>query len=243
MDGSQPFRAETAQSYVQGVLIHYYQSQQREGAVAAPVGLPIQIESRFRYNQDFKSVFALMPGSISSLYTSPAWVGEFLLGKQIPYVVLSFVSFPTLVLLAIFHFDLTIKGSTAGLMLARLLYVFATTAFGILVSSFTRTQVAALITTAVLTQVPVLSFSGFLSPAAALDGGPAFVGQLFPAFYFQNISVGSFAKAREITDLAPDFIGMAVLGADEHYRGHCTCGTNHSGDVQSQSQRDLVSGD
>ncbi len=237
VDGSLPFRAETAQGYVQRVLLQYYQAQQREAPMATPADLPIRIESRFRYNQDFKSVFALMPGtlmiimamipamiaaigivreremgSISNLYTSPAWVEEFLLGKQIPYVILSFVSFLTLVLLAVFHFGLTIKGSTVGLLLAGLLYVFATTAFGILVSSFTRTQVAALIATAILTQVPVLSFSGFLSPAAALDGGEAVVGHVFPAIYFQNISVGSFAKARNMSDMVTDYLGLIILG-------------------------------
>ena len=237
VDGSLPFRAETAQGYLQGVLMQHYQAQQREVPEDVTADLPIRIEPRFRYNQDFRSVFALMPGtlmiimamipamiaaigivrerelgSISNLYTSPAWIGEFLLGKQIPYVILSFASFVTLLLLVVFHFGLTIKGSTMGLLLAGLVYVFATTAFGILVSSFTRTQVAALIASAILTQVPVLSFSGFLSPAAGLDGGEAVIGRLFPAFYFQNISVGSFAKARGFSDLLPDYFGMIALG-------------------------------
>jgi ribosome-dependent ATPase len=112
----------------------------------------------------------------------------------------------------VFHFGLTIKGSVPGLLLAGLVYVFAATAFGILISSFTRTQVAALIATAVITQVPVLSFSGFLSPAGGLEGVEALIGRSFPAYYFQNIAIGSFAKARGFLDLGQDYLAMFGLG-------------------------------
>ncbi len=238
VDGVRPFTAETTRGYIQGIMQHYYEERARETPHGVPALIPFSIEPRFRYNQEFKSVFAMIPGSlmiimamipamiaaigivrereigsISNLYTSPAGVGEFLIGKQIPYVVVCFASYVTLVLIAVFHFGLTIKGSVPGLFLAGLLYVFSTTAFGMLVSSFTRTQVAALIATAVITQVPVLSFSGFLSPAGALEGVEALIGRSFPAFYFQNIGLGSFAKARSFFDLWADYLAMVGLGA------------------------------
>ena len=237
VDGAWPFRAETTRGYIQGIMQHYYEERARETPAGVSAIIPFSVEPRFRYNQEFKSVFAMIPGSlmiimamipamiaaigivrereigsISNLYTSPAGVGEFLIGKQMPYVLVCFASYITLVLIAVFHFGLTIKGSVPGLFLAGLVYVFAATAFGMLVSSFTRTQVAALIATAVLTQVPVLSFSGFLSPAGALEGMGALIGRSFPAYYFQNISIGSFAKARGFFDLRGDYLAMLGLG-------------------------------
>lgn len=237
VDGTKPFTAETTRGYIQGIMQHYYAERVREMPHGNTAALPFSVEPRFRYNQEFKSVFAMVPGSlmiiiamipamiaaigivrereigsIINLYTSPAGVGEFLIGKQIPYIAVCFASYVTLVLIAVFHFGLTIKGSVPGIFLAGLLYVFASTAFGILVSSFTRTQVAALIATAVITQVPVLSFSGFLSPAGALEGGEALIGRSFPAYYFQNIGIGSFAKARSFVDLGADYLAMLGLG-------------------------------
>lgn len=237
IDGTKPFTAETTRGYVQGIIQHFDAERAREIPQAIPAPPPFTVEPRFRYNQEFRSVFAMIPGSlmiiiamipaiiaavgivrereigsISNLYTSPAGVAEFLLGKQFPYVVVCFASYVTLVLIAVFHFGLTIKGSVPGLLLAGLVYVFAATAFSILISSFTRTQVAALIATAVITQVPVLSFSGFLSPAGGLEGVEALIGRSFPAYYFQNIAIGSFAKARGFLDLGQDYLAMFGLG-------------------------------
>jgi ribosome-dependent ATPase len=215
----------------------YVKPLERESPTIMSSVIPFGFEPRFWYNQDFKTVFAIMPGiimmilamipsmlaaigivrerevgSISNLYASPATVGEFLIGKQLPYVLVSFTSFLALVLIAVFHFGLAIKGSLAGLLLAGLLYVFAMTAFGIWVSSFVRTQVAALIATAVICQVPALNFSGFLYPAATLEGSGYIIGHGFPALYFQNVSLAMFAKARVFGDLALDYIVLFAFG-------------------------------
>ena len=118
LDGAQTFRAETVRSYLQGIVLSYVQDlARRTYGKKIPVLTPVQIEARFRYNQDFRSVFAITPGvimillifipsmltalgvvrereigSISNLYASPASVGEFLLGKQAPYIALGFAS-------------------------------------------------------------------------------------------------------------------------------------------------------
>jgi ribosome-dependent ATPase len=152
-------------------------------------------------------------GSISNLYVSPAGIGEFLIGKQLPYVAVSFASFLTLALIAVFHFGLGVKGSLVGLLLGGLFYVFAMTAFGMLVSSFLRTQVAALIATAVICQVPAVNFSGFIYPAASLEGSGYLIGHGFPSLYFQNVSLGTFAKGRGLADLALNHLVLFGFGA------------------------------
>jgi ribosome-dependent ATPase len=238
LDGAAPFRAATTRGYVDGIMQEYMEQRARESAGGSQTVFAYTVEPRFRYNQAFRTVFAIMPGilmmilamipsmiaalgvvrereigSIVNLYASPASIGEFLIGKQLPYAIISFISFLMLVLVAVLHFGLEVKGSLAGLLLAGLLYAFAMTGFGILVSSFVRTQVAALVATAVLCQVPTLNFSGFLYPAATLEGSGYIIGHGFPALYFQNVSLGMFAKARSFADLGLDYIAMLAFAA------------------------------
>ena len=120
------------------------------------------IEIRFRYNQDFDSVYAMVPstialllalipailmalaivrekelGSITNLYVTPVTRLEFLLGKQLPYIAVAMVNFVVLLLMALFVFEVPLKGSFPTLALGALLYVTATTGYGMVISAFT----------------------------------------------------------------------------------------------------------
>ncbi len=235
IDGATPFRAETLRGYVESIHQSYLQTlAQREGKVAA--ALPATIETRFRYNQDFKSVYAMVPGiimlmlalipammtavgvvrekemgSIINFYATPVTGLEFLLGKQLPYVVIAFTSYFTLLLLAIFLFQVPIKGSAVSLTAGAALYVAATTGFGLLVSSFVKTQIAALFGTAVLIMLPVIQFSGLFTPVSSLSGGARVIGLAFPSTYFQQISLGAFTKGLAASDLIIDFVALAII--------------------------------
>jgi ribosome-dependent ATPase len=232
LDGAHTFRAETVRSYVQGIVLAYAQDLARRtyGRVSVPI-TPVQIEPRFRYNQDFRSVFAITPGvimillifipamltalgvvrereigSISNLYASPASVGEFLLGKQAPYIMLGFASFLSMAALAYVVFGLSVKGSVAALALGALLYVGAGTALGILISTFVRSQIAAIVVAAIVCTVPAINFSGYLYPVAALEGSGRFLGMGFPSLWFQNVSLGAFTKGREFAAFYPEYL-------------------------------------
>jgi ribosome-dependent ATPase len=237
LDGASPFRAETTRGYVEGIVLTYVEDLARrtQGKVSALV--PLKIEPRFRYNQDFRSVFALTPGlimiflimfpamltalgvvreremgSISNLYASPASVSEFLLGKLMPYVVVGLASFFSLMVLVWVLFDVTVKGSMAALVLGAMLYVFAAAALGTLVSCFVRSQVAAIIGTAIICTVPAVSFSGYLYPAATLEGAGRVIGMSFPCLWFQNISMGTIAKARDFAAFYPEYLILVAFG-------------------------------
>jgi len=139
-------------------------------------------------------------------------VAEFLLGKQLPYILLSFASFVSLLVLAGLAFGVIVKGSLLALALGGLLYAFASTGFGILVSAFVRSQVAAIVVTAIVSTVPAINFSGYLYPAAALQGSGRFVGMGFPSLWFQNISLGAVTKARDFADLYPNHLILLAFG-------------------------------
>ena len=82
-------------------------------------------------------------GSIVNLYVTPVTRLEFLLGKQLPYVALAMLNFLMLAGMAVTLFAVPVKGSFPTLAAAALLYVVAATSFGLLISAFTRSQVAA----------------------------------------------------------------------------------------------------
>jgi ribosome-dependent ATPase len=233
VDAANVFRAETIMNYAESVhdkfvanLADASQSEQRP---------PAQIRTRFRYNQAFRSVDALVPstiglmlifipailtalavvrekelGTITNLYVTPVKKVEFLLGKQLPYVILALVNFAVMVIMAITIFDVPLKGSFLGLVLGAVIYVFATTAIGLLASCVTSSQTAAVFGTAVATMIPATQFSGMLQPVAALSGSGYFIGTIFPTTYFLNIAVGAFTKALSFSELLP-FIGATFI--------------------------------
>ena len=234
LDGGMPFRAETSRNYVEAV---HQENLQRLAESSSQVIVPaaVQLQTRFRYNQDVVSVNAIGPGvmalilvfipamltalgvvrekelgSITNFYATPLSRLEFLLGKQLPYVLLSLLNLAMLVALNRWLFGVPFKGSAAALALGGLLYVLACTSLGLLISSFTRTQIAAILGTMIITTLPTIQFSGLIVPRSSLDGGAALMGNLFPAGYFLDIAVGTFTKALGLVELWPQC--LALLG-------------------------------
>jgi ribosome-dependent ATPase len=114
-------------------------------------------------------------------------------------------------LMALFLFQVPLKGSFPTLLLGVVIFVTATTAYGMLISAFTRTQIAALFGTAILTVLPATSFAGMLVPVSALSGMAQIMGRLFPMTYFLPISVGTFTKGLGFHDLAANLAGLALF--------------------------------
>lgn len=233
LDGAMPFRAETARGYIKGVTLQYLTDMSSRN-YGQPINVSlVQIESRFRYNPSFKSSFAIAPGvimllcilipammtavgivrekemgSITNFYATPVTKVEFLLGKQLPYIAIAYLSFLSLALLAIFMFSVPLKGSGLALATGALVYVWSTTGFGILISVFVKSQIAAIFATAIVVVVLTLNFSGFMTPVSTLSGGAKLMGLFFPAPYFQKISVGSFTKALGFEELWPNHVAL-----------------------------------
>jgi len=236
LDGTMPFRAETARGYIMGVHRSYLQRLALTEFGQSPKPMPATIETRFRYNQDFKSIYSIIPGSImllliwipammtaagvvrekemgsiTNLYATPVNGLEFLLGKQLPYILIALINFATFSLLAVFLFHVPIKGSLPALLAGSLLYVIATTGLGLLISSFMKTQIAAIVGTAIITTVPAINFSGFFAPVASLTAGAQIFSQIFPSNYYQQISLGTFTKSLGFEALIFNFLMLTLL--------------------------------
>jgi ribosome-dependent ATPase len=80
-----------------------------------------------------------------------------------------------------------------------------------LISSFTRTQVAAVFATAILSIVPAVNFSGLFAPVSSLSGGAKILGLTFPSAWYQPVTVGVFAKALGMADLWRNIAAIAII--------------------------------
>lgn len=260
VDGAMPFRAETIRGYLIAVHAQFLSDYAIRNGLAPDVttddfydarrsnnftmfvpndpfaAAPARIEARFRYNQNFDSIYAQVPGtlalllveipailmalaivrekelgSIINLYVTPVSRVEFLLGKQLPYVAIAMVNFGLMCLMAIYLFNVPLKGSFLTLAFAALLYVIATTGIGMLISAFCSTQIAALFGAAILTVLPATQFCGMLVPVSSLEGFAAFMGRAFPMTYFLRVSVGTFTKSLGFIDLYQNIFAVAVF--------------------------------
>lgn len=235
VDGALPFKGETVEGYVAGLHQSFLASAARDTGTVYPE--IARIEPRFRYNQSFESIAAMAPampaillimlpailtavsvarerelGSVTNFYVTPTTRLEFLVGKQAPYIVIAFANFLLLAAMTWFIFGVPLKGNPMPLALGALLYVWATTSFGLLVATMTSSQVAAVFATAIASIIPTVQFSGLLQPVSTLEDGARVIGSLWPSSYFLHLNVGVFTKGLGWQALMPDILALACFG-------------------------------
>jgi ribosome-dependent ATPase len=235
IDGAMPIRAETIEGYVQGIHEKWLEQQLRERiGMHLPQGY--RLDTRFRYNADVKSLPAIVPatipllllmlpamltalavvrekelGSIINLYATPVTRSEFMLGKQIPYVIVAMFNFALMCLLAVTAFRVPITGSFVTLLLAAIVYNLCSTGIGLMASTVTRTQVAAIFLAFISTMIPAINFAGLIYPVSSLEGAGRVVGQSFPATYMFTISRAVFNKGLGFGDIHRQFPPLLIF--------------------------------
>ncbi|WP_375690281.1 ribosome-associated ATPase/putative transporter RbbA [Pseudooceanicola sp. LIPI14-2-Ac024] len=236
IDGANPSRASTVSGYVQGMHADWLTRAARDTYGDAAVAGTFDLVTRYRYNPLVESIIAMAPavipmllmmipamlttlsvvrekelGSIVNFYVTPVTRMEFLLGKQIPYVVLAMFNLAMMTLFAIFILRVPFTGSLLAYSLAGVLYVMAATSLGLLISSFIASQVAALFATALITMIPAAQYSGMIDPVSSLQGFGRVIGEIYPTTYFITVSRGAFSKGLGFGDLGTSMIALAVI--------------------------------
>ena len=238
IDGAMPSRAETIQGYVQGMHAHWLQTVATEQGIVPEV--QFQIENRYRYNPDIQSLPAMVPavmpllllmipamltalgvvrekelGSIINVYVTPVTKVEFLLGKQTPYLILAFINYLSLVLMSVFIFKVPVTGSFFALTVAMSIYLVVATGIGLLVSTVTKSQTAAVFMAMIVTIIPATQYSGLTNPVSSMQGSARFIGEINPATYMFTISRGVFNKALNYSEISmylqPMIIAAVVI--------------------------------
>jgi len=219
VDGAMTFRGETVANYVKGVHATLLKDPATGLWTSTSQKYTADIEDRYMYNPSFESVYSIVPsmpalllllipailmavaivrekelGSMINFYVTPTGKFEYLLGKQLPYIVIGLINFFILTAMTLIVFNVPIKGNFLMLMLCTLVYVTATTGIGMAMSTFTSSQVAAVFVTAILTITPTIQFSGLLQPVSTLEGSARTFGMIWPASYYMHSSLGAYTK-------------------------------------------------
>ncbi len=235
IDGAAPARAGTVEGYVQGMHADWLMRTARQQHGADAIRPQSELVPRFRYNPDVKSLIAMVPavipmllmmipavlttlsvvrekelGSIINFYVTPVTRLEFLLGKQLPYLLAGMVNFALLMAFAVFAFRVPFTGGLAALTLAALLYLGAATGMGLLISTFMRSQVAALFATVMLTMIPAGQFSGLIDPVSSLQGVGRIIGEIYPTSWFIIASRGAFSKGLGFGDFGMVYLALGL---------------------------------
>lgn len=243
VDGAMPQRAEVTLGYLQGMHQQWMMEKVYSATSQAPLAT---IETRFRYNPDVRSLPSMVPavivlislmlpamltalavvrekelGAIVNFYVTPTTSAEFLIGKQLPYVAIAMINFLLMCLLAVTVFGVPITGSFATLFIAASIFSFSATGMGLLASTLTKSQIAAMFFAMIGTMIPAFEYAGIINPVSSLQGMGRIIGEMYPASHMMVISRGVFNKALGFTDLhaslwplflaAPVILGLSIL--------------------------------
>lgn len=237
IDGANTIRAGTIEGYVSGGHAIYLAQLASTNGININGASNVSLEPRYRYNPSFETIYSVAPkapamlllifpailmavsiarekeiGTITNFYVTPTKRLEYLVGKQLPYVAIAMVNYLILTAIVVLFMDVPIKGSFITLTIGAGLYAFASTGFGLLVSSITSSQVAAVFATSILSMLPTLQFAGLIQPTSTLEGGGRIIGLIWPATYYMHLSVGAFTKGLGFSELGMDLIALTIFG-------------------------------
>ena len=195
---------------------------------------PVSLQTRYLYNEEVRNTWSMVPalimfslmvasplltalgvvreketGSIYNIYSATVSKVEFLVGKLVPYFVISTINVAVLWVIAVWLFGVPFKGSFAVFFSASLLFVLCTTGIGLIISLLVKTQMAALIITIIIAMVPTILFSGLLVPVPSLSPGAQVQAHLFPMMYYTDVVRGSFLKGLGLKAMWTDLLALA----------------------------------
>ena len=235
IDGSDSSISAQALSAANGVALA--RSLQELGAGSNLQNLSIRIHPVLLFNPDSRSANLLIPGLVGILLTfsgtllaafaivrekergtleqlmvTPASPVAVVLGKLIPYLVLAFLQLILILILMTTVFRVPIHGSVPLLFALSIVYLFALLSLGLLVSSWSSTQMEAIQRTQMFL-LPSIMLSGYIFPLSSLPAPLRVVAQLLPATHFIKISRGIIIRGAQFLDLWPSVAALLALAA------------------------------
>ncbi len=204
-DGSDPNTAVLLTNYA-GIIINQFQQKFSDGN-----GLPIKVDAHTQmvYNPDLKSVYMFVPGvltmilllvsamltaltiarekelgTMSLLLVSPLPPLMIIIGKVVPYVLLSIINMALIMAMGVFVFGVPILGSMFLLSVLSLLFILTSLSLGIFVSTRTNDQQSAMLSSLMLLMMPTMILSGFIFPIESMPKLLQIISNVIPAKYF-----------------------------------------------------------
>ena len=236
LNGDNANTAATVMGYALTIIRSESVKYVRQQGPAVP--LLISAEPRVWYNPQLRSTLFLVPGLIAYIAMITAVVStalsivrekergtieqmrmasidtfSFVVGKTIPYFVISLASAVGIVLVAMVLFGLPVRGSWLTLFAALSLFLVGALGLGLLISSLADTQQVAFQVAALASFLPTLLLSGFIFPISSMPRFLQVVTYAVPARYFLIALRGVVLKGVGIRTLWVDFAALAVFAA------------------------------
>ena len=237
IDGSFPTRAGVINGYVAAINA-LYNRQLLRLARGDDTILPVQMDMSVWYNPSLESKNTIVPGllvlilmlfpailgalliarekesgTIFNFYASPVRRGEIILGKLLPYLAVALLDYLLIYAVSRLVFDVRFVGSVALLSLGAVLYSVCTIGIGLLISILSRSQLAAMLTTFLVTVTPAFNYSGFLTPVAAMDRVGQLIAQFIPATHFMTLVRGCYLKGLGLDFYWPNLAALGLYAA------------------------------
>ena len=150
-------------------------------------------------------------GTIEQVIVTPIGKGEFILGKTIPFVLIGFINVTLISLVAVFWFEVPLRGSIALLFGATALFLMSSLGIGLLISTVSRTQQQAMMT-AFFVIFPSILLSGFAFPIESMPQVVQWITYLNPMRFFLVIIRAIFQKGVGIDILWPQLLALLIIG-------------------------------
>ena len=208
-DATDPNMATTRTNYAAGIIVSVQQEMLPPGMSVATIVPDVKL----LYNPQMKSTYNFVPGVmglilmlICAMMTSISIVREketgtmeillvspvkplfVILSKAVPYFVLSFIHRVTILLLSVYVLHVPVAGSLFWLITVSLLFIFVSLALGLLISSVTRTQVAAMLASGLILMMPTMILSGMIFPIESMPLVLQIISDILPArWYIQAV--------------------------------------------------------
>lgn len=152
-------------------------------------------------------------GTMEQLIVTPIRGWELLLGKILPFLLIGIVAETVVYLVAIFVFEIPLRGHIVTLYVMAFGFFFTTLGLGILISTLSRTQQQAMLMTAFFVMLPFVYLSGFVFPIENMPPAIQYVTYVIPLRYFLVIARGIFLKGTGWVELWDEFAIMVLIGA------------------------------
>ena len=152
-------------------------------------------------------------GTLEQLNVTPLGRWELILGKLLPYGIIGFLDVLLVLAVAIYWFDVPMRGSVALLLAASVVYLVCTLGLGLFVSTISSTQQQAMMTATFFFLMPMIYLSGFIFPIENMPTVIQWVTYAIPLRYFLVIVRGIFLKGVGWDVLWPQFAALAAWGA------------------------------
>jgi len=150
-------------------------------------------------------------GTIEQILVSPIRPVEFMLGKTIPFIVISLLDMVLIILVGVFWFEVPLRGSLLVLFLGAITFLFNSVGLGLFISTVSSTQQQAMMA-GTFFFTPAILLSGLIFPIPNMPPFFQYLTYLNPLRYFVVVAQGIFLRGDGLAILWPQMAGMAVLG-------------------------------